>query len=90
MVENICYGKHLSQKAVQNQHNFTMLSITKNFPLKALCKSFHNAFHVLGKVRAALRRAGESREFIEAFTKEATSGDYNHLLATVTEVVEVE
>ena len=49
-----------------------------------------NAFHVLGKVRAALRRAGESREFIEAFTKEATSGDYNHLLATVMEVVEVE
>ena len=49
-----------------------------------------NAFHILGQVRAALRRAGESQEFIEAFTKEATSGDYNHLLATVTEVVEVE
>ena len=49
-----------------------------------------NAFHILGKVRAALRRAGESQEFIEAFTKEATSGDYNHLLVTVTEVVEVE
>ena len=49
-----------------------------------------NAFHILGKVRAALRRAGESQEFIEAFTKEATSGDYNHLLATVMEVVEVE
>ena len=49
-----------------------------------------NAFHILGKVRAALRRAGESQEFIEAFTKEATSGNYNHLLATVMEVVEVE
>ena len=49
-----------------------------------------NAFHILGKVRAALRRAGESQEFIEAFTKEATSGDYNHLLVTVMEVVEVE
>ena len=49
-----------------------------------------NCFYILGKVRAALRRAGESQEFIEAFTKEATSGDYNHLLATVTEVVEVE
>ena len=32
-----------------------------------------NAFHILGKVRAALRRAGESQEFIEAFTKEATN-----------------
>jgi hypothetical protein len=37
-----------------------------------------------------LRRVGESREFIEAFTKKATSGDYNHLLATVMEVVEIE
>ena len=49
-----------------------------------------NCFHVLGKARAALRREDESREFIEAFTKEATSGDYNHLLATVMEGVEVE
>ena len=49
-----------------------------------------NAFAILGRVRQALRRGGESREFIEAFTKEATSGDYNHLLATVMEVVEVE
>ena len=49
-----------------------------------------NCFHVSGKVRAALRRAGEIQEFIEAFTMEATSGDYNHLLATVMEVVEVE
>ena len=49
-----------------------------------------NAFAILGRVRAALRRAGESPEFIAAFTKEATSGDYYHLLATVMEVVEVE
>ena len=49
-----------------------------------------NAFSVLGRVRAALRRNGESQEFIEAFTKEATSGDYDPLLATVMQVVEVE
>ena len=49
-----------------------------------------NCLHVLGKVRAALRKAGESREFIDAFTAKATSGDYNHLLATVTQVMEVE
>ena len=49
-----------------------------------------NAFMVLGKVRAALRRAGYGQEFIKAFTDEATGGDYNHLLATVTQVVEVE
>ena len=49
-----------------------------------------NAFMVLGKVRAALRRVGYGQEFIKAFTDEATSGDYNHLLATVMQVVEVE
>lgn len=49
-----------------------------------------NAFAILGRVRAALRRNGESPEFIQAFTKEATSGDYYHLLATCMKVVQVE
>jgi hypothetical protein len=41
-----------------------------------------NAFSVLGKVRKALKRGGVSNEEIDAFRVEATSGDYNHLLAT--------
>ena len=49
-----------------------------------------NAFYILGKVQSALRRGGKGKEFIDAFTKEATSGDYYPLLATVMEVVEVE
>ena len=49
-----------------------------------------NAFYILGKVCAALRRNGESKEFIDAFLDKAKSGDYHHLLATVMEVVEVE
>ena len=48
-----------------------------------------NAFYILGKVCAALRRNGESKEFIDAFLEKAKSGDYYHLLATVMEVVEV-
>ena len=48
-----------------------------------------NAFYILGKVCAALRRYGESKEFIDAFLEKAKSGDYYHLLATVMEVVEV-
>jgi hypothetical protein len=40
-----------------------------------------NAFSVLGKVAAALRRAGHGDE-VEAFTAEAMSGDYDHLLRT--------
>jgi len=49
-----------------------------------------NAFYILGKVRQALRRGGKGKEFIDAFTAEATSGDYYHLLATCMKVVEVE
>ena len=49
-----------------------------------------NAFAVLGRVRQALKRGGQSAEFIEAFTKEATSGDYSHLLCTCLKVCKVE
>ena len=49
-----------------------------------------NAWALIGRVSQALRRGGQSKEFIDAFVKEATGGDYYHLLATVMEVVEVE
>ena len=48
-----------------------------------------NAWALIGRVSQALRRGGQSKEFIDAFVKEATSCDYYHLLATVMEVVEV-
>ncbi len=48
-----------------------------------------NAFAVLGKVRRALVRAGASKEELDAFMKEATSGDYNNLLATAMKWVDV-
>lgn len=48
-----------------------------------------NAFAILGKVRVAMKRAGVPAETIEAYTKEATSGDYDHLLATSMEYVDV-
>jgi uncharacterized protein DUF4314 len=41
-----------------------------------------NAFAILGRTAAALRRAGVPQEEIDAFFAEATSGDYDHLLAT--------
>ena len=40
-----------------------------------------NAFMILGRARAALRRA-RRMDLWDAFQKEATSGDYNKLLAT--------
>jgi len=48
-----------------------------------------NAFFILGKVRKALMKAGATEEEIEEFTRDATSGDYNHLLRTAMEWVDV-
>jgi hypothetical protein len=48
-----------------------------------------NAFAILARVRTALRRGGRA-DLVEPFTKEATSGNYTHLLATVMEYVEVD
>ena len=49
-----------------------------------------NAFAILGRVRKALSRAGVSSEEINLFMQEATAGDYDNLLQTCMEWVEVE
>ena len=41
-----------------------------------------NAFNILGICLQAMRRAGLSKEEQDAFQAEATSGNYDHLLAT--------
>ncbi len=48
-----------------------------------------NAFAILGRCRAALRKAGRADEF-PAFMADATSGDYEHLIVTVCEWFNVE
>ena len=49
-----------------------------------------NAFNILGKVQKALKDAGASKEYIEEYVKEASAGDYNHLLSTTMKYVDVE
>ena len=49
-----------------------------------------NAFYILGICRRAMKQANLPPSEIEAFTTEATSGDYNHLLITCTEWFNVE
>ncbi len=49
-----------------------------------------NAFSILGRCRSAMKRARLPESEINEFTKEATSSDYNHLLATVCEWFTVE
>lgn len=39
-----------------------------------------NAFAIVTKVQAGLRRAGNPPEVLRAYRKAAMSGDYNHLL----------
>lgn len=41
-----------------------------------------NAFAILGVMATALRKAGATPDEIKRFQTEATSGDYNNLLAT--------
>jgi hypothetical protein len=41
-----------------------------------------NAYSIIARTRKALRRAGVPKTEIEAYSKEATSGDYDHLLST--------
>ena len=49
-----------------------------------------NAFAILGRCRAAMRKAGYPQAFIDAFVNEATEGNYDDLLATVMRYVVVE
>lgn len=42
-----------------------------------------NAFFIIGRVTAALRKAGVTEEEREEFTEDAMSGDYDHVLQTV-------
>jgi hypothetical protein len=48
-----------------------------------------NAYAILGAVQRAMRKAGATKEELDAFFAEATSGDYDHLLATCMRWVDV-
>jgi len=49
-----------------------------------------NAFSIMGRVKKVLMCKGADREYIEKYLKEATSGDYDHLLFVSMEYVDVE
>jgi hypothetical protein len=54
-----------------------------------LCGHDGNAFSIIGRVTKALRRGDVPQAEIDAFTKEATSGDYDHVLQTAMRWVDV-
>jgi len=48
-----------------------------------------NAYAILGAVRRAMRRHDIDEDEIEAYLEEAKSGDYDHLITTTMEYVNV-
>ena len=46
-----------------------------------------NAFAVMGYVRSAMRECGMSKQQIDEYMSDATSGDYNHLLNVSTHMI---
>ena len=65
------------------------MKIKKQKPTVKLSGQDGNAFFILGKVNKALKRSGMDKEAKE-FMKEATKGDYDHLIQTAMKFVEVE
>lgn len=47
-----------------------------------------NAFSIMGYVRRAMKETGFTKDEIEAYTKDATSGDYNHLLIVSIDMID--
>ena len=48
-----------------------------------------NAYSIIARVSKAIRRAGATSAEVSAFIDEATSGDYDHVLRTAMQVVNV-
>ena len=48
-----------------------------------------NTFAILGRARQAAKKAGWTKDQIDAYTNEATAGDYDHLLAVTCDYFEV-
>lgn len=48
-----------------------------------------NAFMIIGRVRKELRRAGIEKKELDEFSEQAMSGDYDNVLRTAMEWVDV-
>ena len=62
-----------------------METISKDWikPSLQLVGESGNAFSILGRFSKEARRAGNSKESIQAVVDQAMDGDYNHMLRTV-------
>jgi len=60
----------------------------KQKPVCKLLETDGNAFSIMAKVTAALKKAG-LHDQIQSFREEASSGDYDHLLQVCMKYVDV-
>ncbi len=67
-----------------------MLSIPEKRPHVRLVGKDGNAFFILARVQKAMKKAGYSKELIKQYMDEATSGDYDHLLAVTVRYVDAD
>ena len=59
-------------------------------PVVRLINEDGNAFAIIGRVSAALKKAGADKEYIKQCQAEAISGDYDNLLRVTMEYVDAE
>ena len=87
-------NKKCSKEQLDRIRNFSIIEHVKNSN-KVMTKvtmrlvgEDGNAFAILGRFQRAARKAGWSQEDITKVINDATSGDYDHLLAVICEHVE--
>tara|TARA_R100000963_G_C4630747_1_gene95908 strand:+ start:950 stop:1174 length:225 start_codon:yes stop_codon:yes gene_type:complete len=59
-------------------------------PVLDLSNCDGNAYAIIGRASKAIRQTGATKEYIQQFRAEATSGDYDHVMATVERYCEVD
>ncbi len=65
-------------------------NIPDDMPTVKLLGTDGNAFSIIGSCRKSAKRAGWNDEQLAAFVKEATSGDYDHVIQTAMKYFDVE
>lgn len=70
-----------------NGEERAMSETTKKVPMRLVGED-GNAFAIIGRFQREARRSGWTSDEIAAVVKEATAGDYDHLLATIIEHVD--
>ena len=99
---SVCHGEMMPLGTLGNMAHYRcrqcgdergFLAPPESYPVKpplSIIGKDGNALAILGEARKAARKAGWTTEEWNQVRDEATSGDYNHLLATLCDNFDVE